>query len=112
MGLLLSSAVMLCTKETVFPVHHRAQPLFGISDTGSVSLGSARLVDWPWVLCWLGNRKSELLCKNWEGSQQLRDLHPLPFHTCSSSIFLSPGGSRSTWGSSRYPSIAGMQLGS
>lgn len=71
-----------------------------------------RMVDWPWVKHWLGNRKNELLCKNWEGSQRLRDLHPLPFHTCSSSISLSPGSSRSTWGSSRYPSIAGMQLGS
>lgn len=71
---------MLCTKKTVSPAAPRGlAPCLEEERPDQSPRAQPRPVDRPRVLLWLENGKNELLCKKWEASQRLKDLHPLPF---------------------------------
>lgn len=72
--------MMLCTKKPIFSIVLQGlAPCLEEDKPDQSPRAQLRLVDWLWVLLWLENRKSKLLCKKWEESQCLKDLHPLPF---------------------------------
>lgn len=71
---------MLCTEKTIFSTALQGlAPCLEEERLDQSPRAQPRLVDRPWVLLRLENRKNELLCKKWEESQHLKDLHSLPF---------------------------------